>query len=116
MLLLDVPRICAEKGIPNPKKFLLSLGFYPNAAADIIKLKRVRIDYDQVEKLCIALRCTPSDLFAWKPGTDVQVDTNHPMRELIREQRASMMEMLQSMSAEEVEEMRRTIEGRRQQS
>jgi DNA-binding Xre family transcriptional regulator len=114
MLLLDVPRICADKGIPNAKKFLLGLGFYPKAAADIIKRKRVRIDYDQIEKLCLALRCTPNDLFSWQPNKDTQVDAQHPMHELVRKQSASIPEMLQSMSAAEIEEMRQLLEARRQ--
>jgi DNA-binding Xre family transcriptional regulator len=112
MLNLDIPRICAEKGIANPKKFLMGLGFFPNAAAAMIQHKRVRIDRDQVEKICIALRCTPNDLFSWQPGKDAQIDPGHPMRALIREQRASIPEMLQVMTPEQIEDFRRLMEER----
>lgn len=79
MLLLNIPRILAEKGIAAPKKFLMELGCYPQAATAMLGGKRVRIDRDQVEKICIALHCTPNELFDWQPGGAV-VDARHPMR------------------------------------
>ena len=104
MLTLDIIRVCSEKGISNPKKFLRGLGFYPNAAAAIEKGKRVRIDYDQIEKLCIALHCTPNDLFAWKPGENMV--HNHPMNALIRSEKPSIPSLLRNLPPEKLDQLR----------
>ncbi len=108
MLLLDIPRILAEKGIANPKKFLIGLGFYPQAATAILRGKRVRIDRDQIEKMCVALHCTPNELFSWQPG-DATVEAGHPMRALIREKQPPITDLLLGLSPEKLEAVRALI-------
>lgn len=103
MLLLDVKRACAEKGISNPATFMKGLGFNPWVTGDILEKRRVRLDYGQIEKLCIGLRCTPNDLFEWQPSEGT--DANHPMQALVRN-KPSIPELLHSLTPDKIEQVR----------
>jgi hypothetical protein len=103
MLQLDVKRACAEKGVGNPIAFMKGLGFNPWVITDILQKRRVRLDYGQIEKLCVALRCTPNDLFEWHPAEGA--DANHPMQALVRN-KPGIPELLHSLSPEKLEQVR----------
>lgn len=104
MLLLDIKRVCAEKGVGNPNAFMKGIGFNPWVITDILARRRVRLDYGQIEKLCLALRCTPNDLFEWQPTAGI--DASHPMQGLVRGNKPGIPELLRGLSGEKLEQVR----------
>ena len=105
MLTLNIVRLCNERMIPNPKKFLSGLGFYPNVVTNLIKGARVRLDYGQIERLCLALHCTPNDLFAWQPDAGVAVDAAQPIHGLIRKPAPALTDMIINLPPEKMAEL-----------
>lgn len=111
MLTIDIARLCSDRNITHPRKFLLALGFYPQAVTLILSGKRARLDNRQLEQLCLALRCTPNDLYSWHPG-QATVDEQHPIRDLVRPAKPSISELLNKVNHEEIEELRALIEAK----
>jgi len=103
MLLLDIHRICAEKGIGRPITFLKGLGFNPSVITEMLSRRRTRLNYAQIEQLCLALRCTPNDLFSWEPGEGA--DAAQPMQALVRN-KPGIAELLHALPTEKIEELR----------
>ena len=67
MLTLNLSRIFKARAIEQPYKFLVTNGFVPFIAHKYKNSKVTQIRVDHIEKLCIALNCTPNDLFEWFP-------------------------------------------------
>lgn len=70
MLNLDLNRILEHRDIQNPRNFLVKAGFTYHAAGRLLKNQLPGTRY--IEMLCIALNCTPDDLFNWTPGKEVK--------------------------------------------
>ncbi len=111
MLTVDISRLCADRNIIHPRKFLLNLGFSPQAVTLILRGERARLDNRQLEALCIAFRCTPNDVYSWHPGR-ATIDEQHPIRQLIHPVKPSISELLNSINHEEMEAVRELIETR----
>ncbi len=110
MLILDIERICKEKGISNASIFLRGLGFHSKYITTIMRGKSTRMDYRQLEKLCLALHCTPGDLFAWHPDEGATVASNHPMQTLVRVNKPSIQDLLRNLPAHKIDELRGLVE------
>jgi hypothetical protein len=67
----------------------------------------------QLERLCIALRCTPNDLFDWEPCEQVNADKDHPLYALNRPGKVTdMKKILQSIPMDRLEEIDTLINER----
>lgn len=84
MLTLDIRPILKLRGINNPYTFLVKMGFVPRTAVAWTNGDVGYIRPEQVEKLCVALNCTPNDLFHHTPSSKSPLADNHALNALIR--------------------------------
>ena len=55
------------RGIDQHYHLMLKLGFVPSTARSFLSGEITLIKLEQIEKLCVALNCTPNDLLEWRP-------------------------------------------------
>lgn len=68
MLFINIKRAMRLRGIDNHYHFLLNLGFVPSTANNFLRGQVEHLKLDQLERLCLALNCTPNDLLEWRPA------------------------------------------------
>ena len=107
MLSFDIARICAERGINNASLWLREQAFRSNYITTILRKKpSVRLSLQQIEKICLALHCTPNELFSWMPDAGKPVAPNHQMHALVRNNKPSIPDLMRSLPAEQLEQVR----------
>ena len=84
MLKYNLKRIFNARLINKPIGFLMNSGFKNHSAHSILSGKTKSLTPEKIEKLCIALHCTPNDLFDWTEDSKHSLDNNHPLRNLKR--------------------------------
>jgi DNA-binding Xre family transcriptional regulator len=42
------------------------------------------LNLEEIERLCVLLKCTPNDFFEWTPDSDNQVNEDHPLNDIRR--------------------------------
>ena len=110
MLYLNIKRVLDLRGIDKQYAFLVKNGFSSQTATNIINNYIRRITPGQMEKLCFLLRCTPNDLFDWKPGANSVVPENHPLRTLTKEKAPPLIsEMVKDLPVEKLGELEAII-------
>lgn len=82
MFILNVKRIMSLRGIEKHYKFLLNLGFTPATANLLLSSTAQRVTLEYLERLCLALNCTPNDLIEWKAGNAQAVAETHSINSL----------------------------------
>jgi DNA-binding Xre family transcriptional regulator len=84
MLNYNLDRLFMQRGIGNdPIPFLIEKGFTRGQASRLVNGKLYSIPVKNVEKLCLAFRCTPNDLLEWKPDNANLLKENQPLQKLI---------------------------------
>src|SRR5689334_12986875 len=82
MLKFNPQRIFALRGIDKPTAFLVNLGFEYPQASKFLKSDFILVKTAHVEKLCVALNCTPNDLYEWTPDTKTVLAESHSLNAL----------------------------------
>ena len=82
MLKYNFKRIFKARGVEHPYTYLVKAGFSGTFANKITHNRLGRLNPRELEKLCILLRCTPTDLMEWKPEEGQQVDESHPLNDI----------------------------------
>ncbi len=112
MLYLNLQRILSQRGITSPNQLLIKYGFTPFTASRILNNKAAGLSNAQLEKLCLALRCTPNDLYAWEKPVDESVAKDHPLHALVpKPQRLDMVQQLRELPLDKLEQVRQFIEA-----
>ena len=107
MLRLNLQRVCADKGIGAPRKFLIKNGFSSFIAHKLLNGSQPHFQYKHMEKLCLLLRCTPDALLDWVPEKDASLAVDHPLQKLrAKKDEASIMAQLNELSPEGIEKVR----------
>ncbi len=108
MLYLDIRRALGDRGInDNPAHFLQRHGFSDYVAAKMVKGRSYQLSTEQLEKLCIALHCGPTELFSWKPDEGSNVPPQHPLHKRVVTEDAGMLgKDIRELSPEQMEELR----------
>lgn len=110
MLTYNFDRIFKAKSIEKPFTYLCQSGFSSNFASKIKNNKINRLSLDLLERLCIALGCTPNDFLEWKPGKGELLAGNHPLHELRRTDKIiDITKTLNSLPLSKLEEIERLI-------
>jgi len=66
---------------------------------------------EQLEMLCLALRCTPNDLYAWQKPADPMIAADHPLHTLVpKPPTLDMVQQLQELPLGKLEAIRKFIE------
>lgn len=82
MLKLKLEEVIQSRGIVNPYHYLVKNGFNYYTAGRLLRNERDSVSYVHLEKLCLLLDCSPSDLFVWQPAKDADVAPNHSLQKL----------------------------------
>src|SRR5690606_26595516 len=104
MLIYNLRRILALRGIDKPHAFLVKNGFAPSTASNMLAYYPIVFKVKSLEKLCVALRCTPNDLFEWRETEKSSVPENHPLQTLVREKVKPIAEMVKDLPLEKLTE------------
>ncbi len=105
MLYFNPKRVFALRGIPNPLTYLMKNGFGRGTANNLLNHMNRSVKYEHLERLCLLLRCTPNDLYDWRPGKDAAVAADHPLQALTRKAAKSPMEYMKELPLETLDEM-----------
>jgi len=109
MLIYNLRRVLALRGIDKPHTFLIKNGFAASTASNMLTYYPVVFKVKAMEKLCIALNCTPNDLFEWRAAENSAVPENHPLHSLVREKAKHISEMVKDLPVEKLSELEAII-------
>ncbi|QQS37298.1 MAG: helix-turn-helix domain-containing protein [Ignavibacteriales bacterium] len=87
MLTYNLQLLFRQRAIKNPVSFLMKAGFNRQTALRIKNNKFKALKLSQVEKLCIALYCTPNDLIQYIPNPQKPI-SNHPLTNLVHKEQS----------------------------
>lgn len=114
MLSFNFAKIFTARGIDKPNQWLIEQGFSPNYAVKIAKSRFVRLDLPNLERLCVALNCTPNELLEWTPGAKEKISASHPLYPLRKrdEQKVvKLTQMINSIPLDDLEEVQQAVEN-----
>ena len=103
MIVLNIRELCKLRGIKHPHAALTKAGISNTVATDYLKKKKGRFVLEDVETLCLLLRCTPNDLFKWVPDEPKDDFPENPLQQIRQKPQMNLEEKLKNMSAEEIE-------------
>jgi DNA-binding Xre family transcriptional regulator len=108
MLVFNINRIMALRGIHQRYGFLVKKGFHRTVAANLANNRAANIKLAHLEKLCRLLNCTPNELFEFKSDANEMFPENHALNKLKRE--VNVPTVTQIMKEIPVEKLRRVEE------
>lgn len=82
MLKFNPKKIFALRGIEKTTAFLVKIGMSYSTASRYLKSNSQLVKIKDIERLCVALNCTPNDLFEWKMGNDTVLPETHSLNNL----------------------------------
>lgn len=110
MLTLQVSRVLRIRGIQKPYNYLRKLGLSHNVVHRMLSGKSAGIKMDQLQRICLALHCTPNDLMHWDGG-QTSIAADHPIQKLTKKEDAATMDYLRKLPLEKMEQIRELLEG-----
>ena len=110
MLKYNFNRMFKARGVEKPHSYLRKAGFSPAFASKIKNNKIKRLELNELERLCLLLRCTPNDLMEWVPEPNANVSDTHPMKELKKpEHEVDFVKTLNEVPIGKLEELERIL-------
>lgn len=80
MINTNLHSIFALRNIQKPRTWMIKNGISANTADRLLRNEQRHLKFDDVEKLCLGLNCSPSDLFIWQPDSEADNIPNHPLQ------------------------------------
>lgn len=105
MLKLKIKPVMQLRGIENPYRLLVSMGFAAATATNMLGETATRIRFDHLEKICNALNCTPNDLIEWIPPAGMANPENRALIKLKRAHEENMRKLLYDIPIEKFDEI-----------
>lgn len=110
MLYMDIPKACRNKGVDDPRGFLVKIGFTHAAASRILQNTYDSLKFKAIETICLHLNCTPNELLSWKPSAG---ETDHDKVALNKlkpiDPNDSVVGKLRQLSPEKLEKFREML-------
>lgn len=78
-IVLNLKPMMAARQITYPHAFLVKSGISNNSAHKMLNGTAVQVNFRQLTALCLALNCTPNDLFSLR---DMQLPEHHQLNKL----------------------------------
>lgn len=104
------------RGIRKYYSYLRSIGFTHAKAHTIGSNKTDKLSMDDLEKLCVNLKCLPHDFMVYKPRKADADDKNHPLRPLLPSKRGTRAaNLLTKYTLEEIRELEDIMENKREE-
>lgn len=111
MLYTNVKRLFKLRGIDKPAKFLQENGFSHHTAYSISSSRFLTLSLKNVEKLCLALSCTPNDLLEWTPPKNSNIPENHPLYALAPKNLSAITDIFKDVEISKIPELINNIES-----
>lgn len=106
MLIFNIRRVFALRGIENPLVFMMKNGFIRPTASGLLNRRAASVKFEHLERLCTMLNCTPNDFFEWKTDAKSAIAENHPLHALKRgETVQKFTELLKDIPMEKMEKI-----------
>jgi DNA-binding Xre family transcriptional regulator len=109
MLEFNLKRIATLKGLKETRAAAQNRGISYQVFNRMLRGKTFKATTEQLEALCLALCCTPNDLYEWKPGANAP--ENHPL-DALRHAMPNLQEKIAQMSLEEIAALQKMMEGK----
>jgi DNA-binding Xre family transcriptional regulator len=111
MLFINLKRLFELRGIDKPYTFLRKNGFVAQTASSWSRGEVGYIRPKQLEKLCVALNCTPNDLFEWRADPKTVLPDTHALRTIIRDPAPKpISDMIRDVPVEKLAQLSEMIE------
>ena len=94
MLKFNVKRILALRGIEKRPAFLVKHGFTYQLATKFLHYDSPTVKVAHIERLCVALNCTPNDLFEWKADANTVLPETHSLNALQKAEKTLNLQQL----------------------
>jgi DNA-binding Xre family transcriptional regulator len=111
MLSINIAAVLAAKGINPPIPFLMKLGISRHSAAQLIHNQYSAVQVVHLTKICHALHCTPSDLFAWNDNATYPITETHPLSRLQKQETKSLSGLVRDLSFEQLQQVNNFIQS-----
>lgn len=105
MLYLNLKRVMRLRGVDNHYKLLLDLGFAPATVRNLLNNRVWRMDFEHLEKLCLALNCTPNDVLEWLPSETQANPEAQALIKLTRNKDGDLPKLLKDLPIEKFEQI-----------
>ena len=105
MLYINLKRVMRLRGVENHYKMLLDLGFAPATARNLLGNAVRRISFKHLERLCLALNCTPNDVLQWLPPDNQATPEAQALIKLKRNQDEDISKLLNTLPMEKFEQI-----------
>jgi len=83
-------------------------------AYNITALRFTYLDMNKIEKLCIALSCTPNDLLEWQPNPAAAIPESHPLHALKPNPDSDIIASIKNIPIPQIPEIIKAIETAKQ--
>jgi len=111
MLRLNLNHILKARGIEKSFTFLTKLGITNITAHKFKSGNYSRPPIKQIEQICIALHCTPNDLFEWSPDAQSNIPPDHPMQTLKRDNTSEgLASLIRTLPLDRIAQIQKLIE------
>lgn len=112
MLKFNPKNIFLLRGIEKTTAFLVRLGMDYSTASRFLKSKSQFVKIKDIEKLCIALNCTPNDLFEWKPDSNTVLPETHSLNALDKGDKVKkLQQIVKDIPADKLMEIEGLLDG-----
>lgn len=105
MLYINVKRVLRLRGVENHYKYLMDIGFPPATAKKFLSNQVFRITFENIERFCLALNCTPNDLLEWLPANNQANPETQALIKLKRDREEDAMKLITSLPIEKFEQI-----------
>lgn len=105
MFYFDIKRVMKLRGVEKHYNLMIELGFVPSSANSFLRREARQIKLDQLERLCVALNCTPNDLIEWRPDANQSVSETHSLNSLRKKGDKDLPELLKEVPMEKFEKI-----------
>jgi len=68
------------RNIQKPRAWLIKQGINSQTADRLLKNEQRHIRFDDMERICLGLNCSPTDVFIWQPDNEADNIPNHPLQ------------------------------------
>jgi len=112
MLIFNLQRVFALRGIGNPYSQLVKIGISRPTAWNLLENNVKSIQGKHLEKICEYLRCEPNDLYEWKPNRNTVNAEDHPLKALRRDGKPSNYnELIRNIPLNKIDQVEGLLAG-----
>ena len=109
-LRFDLHRMLKARNIIHPVAYLQKIGFSSSTAVNYMNHRVDGVKWAHLQKFCIALNCTPNDLFTWVADEGTLAE-KHELLTLKRTPVETLQDKLLTVSPRKLEQIRKLMES-----